>query len=208
MISNRHSPLLAPQTGVARLAYWVSQVASPPVLVTIATVLSVAAAPSASGWWCAALYISLTVIVPCVYIIRLVRQGKAADFHLPNRQERVRPLQVTLALTAIAWLLLLAVHAPLLLQVVALANLAQALLFFFITFYWKISLHCAAAAGLAVLSVYVGGRIALPVVIGVPLVAWSRLYLRRHTLSQTCMGALVGGALFIMAAIYLQVQYQ
>lgn len=201
MISNSHSPASAMPLYTERIAYWISQIASPPVLGIVAVLLSVAVAPSARGWWCAALYIGLTVVAPCLYIVHLVRQGKAADFHLPNRQERLRPLQVTLALTVVAWSLLLLAHAPRLLQVVALANLGQALLFFCITFYWKISLHCAAAAGLAALSLYIGGGLAIPVLIGVPVVAWSRFHLRRHTLGQTCMGALLGAALFIFAAI-------
>lgn len=185
------------------IAYWISQIASPPILAAVAVLLSVAVTPSPLGWLCAALYITLTIVLPCAYIVSLVRRGKATDFHLPNRQERMRPLQITLALTTLAWILMLLLQAPHLLQVVALANFVQTLLFFVVTFYWKISLHSAAAAGLAALCLLISGALALPVLALVLLVGWSRLYLRRHTLSQITMGAIVGGLLLAGAAYYL-----
>jgi membrane-associated phospholipid phosphatase len=38
----------------------------------------------------------------------------------------------------------------------------------------------------------------LPLVIGVPLMAWARVRLRRHTVAQTIAGLLLGLAIFLL----------
>jgi membrane-associated phospholipid phosphatase len=64
-----------------------------------------------------------------------------------------------------------------------------------VTLYWKISVHAAGAAGVATL---VTALVGVPAVVFLPvlLVAWSRLYLRRHTLSQVVAGGLLGAVVF------------
>ena len=66
-----------------------------------------------------------------------------------------------------------------------------------ITVYWKISMHSAGAAGLATLVFAVLGAQVFaftPVV----LVAWSRLYLKRHTFMQVLAGGILGTVVFIL----------
>ena len=77
-------------------------------------------------------------------------------------------------------------------------NGLQAILFLLITLRWKISLHCAAAAILAELLLIYFGPMAAPFAMSVPLIAWSRLYLRRHTLAQTIAGASLGIAILTL----------
>lgn len=187
-----------------RAAYWISQIGSPPVLATGGIVLSVTVEPSPRGWLCAGSYLVLAVLIPCLYIMQLVRQGKVSDFHLPKRSERLRPLLLTLVLSLVGCVLLLGVRAPRLLQLVAATNLLQTLLFLVITCYWKISLHCAAAAGLSVLALYVAGSPAWPIAVGVPMIAWSRLQLKRHTFNQTLVGAALGAALFLCTVLLIR----
>ena len=64
-----------------------------------------------------------------------------------------------------------------------------------VTLYWKISVHAAGAAGVATL---VTALVGAPTVAFLPvlLVAWSRLYLGRHTLSQVAAGGLLGAVVF------------
>jgi membrane-associated phospholipid phosphatase len=74
--------------------------------------------------------------------------------------------------------------------------LVQTLVLFAITLVWQISIHTSVTAGLvtfAILALGGGGLILAPLV---PLVAWARLHLGRHTVSQTVAGALLGVATF------------
>jgi hypothetical protein len=43
------------------------------------------------------------------------------------------------------------------------------------------------------------GGAATPLVMTVPLVAWSRVHLQRHTLAQTAAGALLGTIILVVA---------
>lgn len=180
---------------VRSVARWISEVGSPPFTggATLFLVGSVLATTQAWQW--IGFYLVLTILLPCLYIIWLVYQGKASDFHLPVREERVRPLLFTLVTVLAAWGVLHGAAAPAALKMVATINCLQALLFFLITLRWKISLHCAAAATLAQLAFIFFGTIALPLSMSVPLIAWSRVYLQRHTLAQTIAGACLGVAI-------------
>ncbi len=175
-----------------RCAYWVSQIGSPPLTGAAAALLVGSVLATGAAWQWTGLYILFTILVPCLYIVRLVQVGLVSDFHLPIREERIRPLLVTLAVAMVAWGILHRVAAPPLLKLLASANGIQALTFFVITLRWKISLHCAAAAILAQLALIVWGTMALPLVASVPLIAWSRVYLHRHTIAQTVAGTALG----------------
>jgi membrane-associated phospholipid phosphatase len=124
------------------------------------------------------------------------------DFHLRVREQRIKPLIITLAAVLLAWLMLWLGQAPPLLVVTAGAGLALVGIIFLVTLRWKISGHAAAISGFTTLCCLLIGRAASPVALTVPLVIWARLRLRRHSLLQTVAGAVVG-ALTLWAAFYL-----
>jgi membrane-associated phospholipid phosphatase len=84
----------------------------------------------------------------------------------------------------------------------AFAFVLQAALFLLITLRWKISLHSAAASNLAVIGWLTVGLNGLALALIIPVVAWARVHLRRHTLAQTVGGALLG-VVVVMTAIWL-----
>jgi membrane-associated phospholipid phosphatase len=62
--------------------------------------------------------------------------------------------------------------------------------------------HTSAAAGAAtVVWILLGTPLSLLIV---PLIAWSRVRLRRHTLLQTVVGALLGFSVFLIALSLMQ----
>jgi 5'-nucleotidase len=67
----------------------------------------------------------------------------------------------------------------------------QTTLIFAITTVWKISVHSAAAAATATLAWWLIGT-PLPLLVGVPIIAWSRVRLQRHSVAQTVAGASLG----------------
>jgi membrane-associated phospholipid phosphatase len=153
-----------------------------------------AATPGAWSW--AAIYILLAILMPLLYIIWLVHQGRVSDLDVQLREQRSRPLLAAVAGALTAWLVLYLGAAPYLLVSVASATWIQTALTLGITLRWKISVHCAVAAGVAVLVWYVLGSVAAPVLVGVLLIAWSRVRLGRHTPAQTLAGALLGVLIF------------
>jgi len=187
---------------LSTVAYWVSQIGSPP-LTGAATVLLVSYALATTiAWQWASFYLLATILLPCLYIIWLVRNGHVSDFHLPIREERIRPLIFSLATALAAWAVLHQAAAPEPLRMLAGVNGVQAIIFFLITLRWKISLHTAAAAVMAQLALAFLGSVALPLTMSVPLIAWSRVHLRRHTIAQTIGGACLGVAILTPALLW------
>lgn len=191
-----------PQPRLRRLAYWVSQIGSPPLTGAGAAMLIAAFLTTVSAWQWAFVYIMLTILAPCAYIIWLVQTGKAVDFHLPNREQRIRPLLFTLVTAVVTWLLFGQLQAPRLLQLLAVVNLVQTAIFLVITLQWKISLHCTAVTILSELAFALLGTSAIPFTMSIPLIAWSRVYLDRHTVSQTIAGVLLGIVILTPALYY------
>jgi membrane-associated phospholipid phosphatase len=186
-----------------RLAYWISHLASPPVLGSVATLLAAHTLATPAAWLWATAYLLLVVAVPCLYIGWLVWRGQLADFHLPVREQRIRPLLCSVVVALLAWLLLTVMAAPPLLRGLAAANGVQTTLFLAITLRWKISLHCATAANLSVLACGLLGGAGAPLLATIPLIGWARVYLHRHTVAQSAAGAVLGtGILLLMLAIY------
>lgn len=182
-----------------RLAWWVSKLGSPPVLTVVAMLLGAYAAGTSAAWSWASLALAMTVLVPAVYVLWLVRRGRVSDFDLFHRRQRLGPFVVTIVSTAVAWLLLQWGQAPLPLRVLTGAGCIQAALLLAITLRWKISVHSAAAAGLAVFAWLLFATAALPFFLLLPLVAWSRLRLGRHTLTQILAGTALGSGVFSAA---------
>ena len=71
---------------------------------------------------------------------------------------------------------------------------------FTISNFWKISLHMVGVSGFVTALIFVFGPIAAIGYVALPVVAWARLYRRKHTVPQLIAGAL-GGA-FITALVF------
>jgi membrane-associated phospholipid phosphatase len=90
-------------------------------------------------------------------------------------------------------------HAPLRIRQFALAHAAVIGVALIVTLQWKISLHCAGAAGIATLLTGVLGIQGMVAFTSVAMVAWSRIRLGRHTISQALAGSVLGTLVFFLA---------
>ncbi|MFP4344372.1 MAG: hypothetical protein ACLFU8_06760 [Anaerolineales bacterium] len=203
---NRHLPstsplvpgVVKPATRGEQVAHWISQLGSPPALSLLAVALTSLLLDLAAFW--ALVYLVFAVCLPIGYVIWLVRRGRVTDLDLQLREQRTRPFVVTLAGQALALGLLVLGKGPYPLALVAGTALIQTLCIFLITLRWKISVHTSTAASITVLVWSVaGGVAAAPLVVSVPLIAWSRVKLRRHTPAQTIAGVVLGSTVFLMA---------
>jgi hypothetical protein len=180
-------------------ARFVSDVVSPPVVWGIFSIFLAARDATSVGQallW-ASIYVLIVCIMPVLFIALRVKQGKITDIHMPLRRERYTPFIITFIGAAISLVLLLLVHSSRAMQLLSLATMLQVILMLVITLYWQISVHMIGISGAVVLtSLWFGalyGIIISPLII---IVAAARLTLKRHTLRQVIVGALVGSISF------------
>ena len=184
--------------GPARsLAVVVSQLASPPVLAVAVCFVAAGVHGGASAYGWATIHMGLMVLLPLGYLFTLLRRGDVSDVDVYRREERWRPFLATVGGAWLGWVLLWSFGAPENLVGLAGVLALEASVIFLVTLGWKISLHCAtlALAG-AVVWKLTGSPV--PLLVGIPLMIWSRLLLRRHTPAQTIAGTLLGILLVVL----------
>lgn len=199
---NPAATLKFPSRWDERLARGVSDVLSPPLIAVIGIFLVATLIDSPSSWWWVGYYLTLTVLFPLAYLVWKVHRGEISDFHIRLREQRIRPLALTLACSITALGSLWVGHAPRVLQIFASLGVLQIGFILLVTLRWKISGHAAAIGSLAIFLWGMYGASAAPALLAIPLVAWARVRLYRHTLAQTLAGLLVG-IVFTSTMFYL-----
>jgi hypothetical protein len=189
-------PCSQPRRATA-LARVVSDIFSPAVMALPCLMLCVWNSALPGTIWYALVYFLVAVPLPLAYVAWLVKSGRVSDFHLPQRRDRTGPFVVSLAGALGALALLFYFRAPAAFLAPILAAFMQTFLLFLITLVWQISVHTATTAGLVTFAILALGSEASAVALLVPLVAWARVHLGRHTVLQAIVGALVGAATFI-----------
>lgn len=164
-----------------------------PFLVPIATAVGVVqkhADPQNAFRWLAIVVLFVTVL-PVLSIAAMVRFAKVSDFHLQNREERLLPLCFTLISMIVGTVLLHQLGAAREIVWAGVAYITNSLIFSAITPIWKISFHSSVATGcVTVLVMLVNPQFGWLFLL-IPLIAWARVYRKRHTLLQTVVGAVL-----------------
>jgi membrane-associated phospholipid phosphatase len=202
-LSNEILPIV-PQRWHYRLAEWISRLFSPPLVATVALAAIALADFSRAALVWAFLTLLLMILTPAGYLVYLHQRGQITDLDVYVRHQRTRPYLLSIGCSLVTFALLNTANAPYLLQIVAAAAIFQTSGLFAVNLKWKISAHTAATAGFSSLFFWVGGISALPVWLFIPVVAWSRVHLKRHTLYQTIAGSLWGVISFTLAFWLLQ----
>lgn len=183
-----------------RLACLISDILCPPVTVPIGLFLFVSSIREPLVWVWALISVALSIGIPVAYVFWKVRSGEISDFHIPIRTQRFRPMLVSILCVLLSWGILQICKAPAPLISLIGVSAALAVLLLLITLRWKISGHSVAIASLAIVIIHVMGQAFLPALLIIPLVAWARVRIHRHTLAQTVAGAALG-ILYINLAI-------
>jgi len=185
-----------------KFAQMVSRLFSPPVLICAGIFLAALAIDTAAGWLWSGFYLAVALLIPVAYIAWKVRRGELTDFHMRVREQRIKPMSLSLACAVLALAILAAAKAPAVLTIFAGVGVFQVAFLLLVTLRWKISGHSTAIAGWSLFMVALFGKFALPVLLLIPLVAWARVRLNRHELAQTIAGSAAGIA-FILVTLYL-----
>ncbi|HWZ17876.1 MAG TPA: phosphatase PAP2 family protein [Ktedonobacteraceae bacterium] len=129
---------------------------------------------------------------PLLYIIIGVRLGKLSDIDVSRRTQRAGPFIFGIVSVMIGWLVLTLTNGPRNLQTVMIITVFSGIIMMVITFWWKISMHASSLGGVATMLTVLYGAVMLPLFVLLILVSWSRVVLRRHTVSQVIAGSLAG----------------
>ena len=181
---------------------WGTSVLFSPFLVPIATAVGVIqkhAAPQNALRWLAIVVIFVTVL-PTLSIAVMVRCAKVSNLHLQNKEERLLPLCCTLISMIVGTVLLHRLGAAREIVWAGIAYIANSVIFSAITPMWKISFHSSVATGcVTVLVMLVHPQFGWLFLL-IPLIAWARVYRKRHTILQTVTGAVlaVGNTVLIL----------
>lgn len=192
---------------LTRIAHIVSDTFSPILMPTIAmaaalwlTVLRFL--PLDARLWSLAGIFAISGLIPFFTILGLIKLGRVSDASISDRSQRLWPYLTSIVCYVGAGLYVSSLHAPVWMSMffygaAAVSSIATIITVFF---KWKISAHEASVGGVAGIVYWLGrsGMIEQPLVwfsvfvIIAGLVAWSRLYLDRHTPLQVMAGGLLG----------------
>ena len=150
----------------------------------------------------ALLYALLTLfflsVGPFIYILIAVRLGKISDVDVSRRTERAGPFLFGLSSVLAGWLALIILQGPQTLQTLLIITAVSGVVMMVTTLWWKISIHASSMGGVATMLTAFYGAVMLPTFVLLILVSWSRVVLRRHTVSQVIAGSLVSIALTLL----------
>lgn len=192
---------IAPKKPAARRVAEAISLAGSPFLLAALLLLIISwhathALGPALGW--AVLTALFVTVAPLGLLWLAVRAGRVGNLDLDVRHERPWPMLLALAITVLGLALLWLLGAPRLLLVLLVSTLLGGLIALLITLRWKISIHAGGAAGCVTVLALLYGAWALPLLVGVALIGWSRVVLGKHTWAQVIAGAIVSALITIL----------
>jgi membrane-associated phospholipid phosphatase len=176
-----------------KLARLISNTLNPFVVSAIVIILlafrETSGTPEAIKW--IAISLAVSVLPTLIVVIFLVRSKRMDGFFNTTREQRNVVYLFASVLGAIGCGLLWYLNAPKLLAVTFTAGLISIVLFAGINYYWKVSLHTAFVAASLTIVIIVYGAAAVWAVIFLPPVAWARIELKQHSITQVVVGSLM-----------------
>lgn len=141
----------------------------------------------------ASLFALTICILPMAFVAYMVKAGRISDMHMRHSHERYIPYSIAIVGCLLTELLYLQFEANPVLVVVALVTIIELTIMLIGTFFSHISLHAMAMTSIISATTIIYGfhksLIFIPLLL---LVILARLALRRHTVWQIVVGALIG----------------
>ena len=181
------------------LAEWVTYLLEPKnwLIVTVIGVGAHADGWAGAGWGLLAAFFAAAL--PTAFISYGIRRGRWEDRNVGDRRPRLVVLAFIIASVATGLALLAVLGAPALLTGYLAFLLASVAALAAVTLVWKISIHCAVAAGSVTILAFVYGPPVLGGYLLVGLLGWSRVTVGDHTVLQVVGGSVLGAAAALLA---------
>jgi membrane-associated phospholipid phosphatase len=129
---------------------------------------------------------------PMLYVFQLYWTGRISDLDMSVREERESVFSIFVISYFLGTVTLYAIHAPTILLATMAGYTGASFIVQSITHYWKISTHAMGITAPLVALVVLYGQQPLPFTILIPIVGWSRVYLKAHTVAQVLAGTFLG----------------
>jgi membrane-associated phospholipid phosphatase len=142
--------------------------------------------------------IIFTALIPYMVILLLYKARKVSDLQIPKRKERLFPLLIINTCMVAGFFVLIYMQPEKLLLSVYAIYLLSLPVISLITLFWKISFHASYITLFSIVYLIVFGKWAILTILLIPLVGWSRIKLKRHTLAQVLGGIAVIGTMSLM----------
>jgi len=174
-----------------------------PFLVSLVVILlisfeSASSTSDAIKW--SLILMAVTILPVFLIIIYLVHSERVESIFINVRRQRNKIYLLAGSCVTASCIILLYMGAPLALVATFVAGLSAIIVFMFINFIWKISVHTAfVAASVTTLTILYGSTGAFSAML-IPPIAWSRIELERHSFAQVTAGALL--ATLIVFAVF------
>jgi len=167
------------------------------LIVTVILIGGHADGLAGAGWGVLAAFFA--AVLPTVFISAGIRRGRWEDRNVGDRRPRLVVLAFIIASVATGLVLLAVLGAPALLTGYLAFMLASVAALAAVTLVWKISIHCAVAAGSVTILAFVYGPLVLGGYLLVGLLGWSRVAVGDHTVPQVVGGSVLGAAAALLA---------
>jgi membrane-associated phospholipid phosphatase len=179
-----------------RIAKIFSTIANP-ICLAISILITIAAQSGIQfNWFWAGFQLLSSILLPAGFIIYLLVKKKIGDFDIYQRSQRLYPYIFTFTCNAASLLLMIILKAPVLFILIGSAAITQISLMSIINLKWKISAHAAGMAAFTTCLFYFSGGSLLLMLVGIPMMIWSWVYLKRHTFGQVLAGSALGILVF------------
>jgi len=174
------------------IAKFISMIAHPPVI-SIPTFIILNYFLAGPEQFVVPTLISITfgALLPILTSLILIKKMNT-DLDITDRTKRTMPLILAICSYLLGFLVLLWFGAPAIVSVLMLVYGTNTLLILIINFYWKISIHAMGIAGPTAAFIFTFGLVGVIIGLIIPFVMWSRLKLKKHTLSQVIAGSVLG----------------
>ncbi len=170
------------------------------VLILLLSFKSTSSTLDAVKW--SLILIAVSILPVFLVIIYLVRNRRLEGPFINIRKQRTKIYLLADVGASVGCIVFHYLGAPSILVATAVAGLSGVVVFMCVNLLWKISLHTAfVTASVTALTILYGSIAAVTVVL-VPLIAWSRIELKHHSLAQVAAGALLA-ALIVVVVFYL-----
>lgn len=148
--------------------------------------------------------IFFSALLPILTMV-LWSKKQNVDIDIPARENRNIPLVIVILIYFLGFLALIALNAPLITSALMFCYFSNTSIVYFINKYWKISIHSMGVAGPTTALIFAFGPVGFNLGLILPLVMWSRVYLKKHTITQVIAGAMLG---FLLTATQLSISYK
>lgn len=197
-------PLVAIKQSVA---FALSALLSPYLVIPVGTVATVASVAAARREWLiwTLLSILFSTGIPALYVLIQVWRGKITDLHVMEREQRGGPFLVAILSSAVGAVVLRSLGADVAIWGIGVVLAINGMVLFWISSFWKISMHVAVLSSTILAAVVMIEGIGLwSLAWMIPALMWARVTRQRHTIWQGIGGCVVACTLtsMILWALY------